>query len=180
MNIAPMGPVVPESEPWSQVILKPFRTSTTYANLRATGEAVLHVTDDVLLLAQSAVGALEPFPRLMAATTVNGFILADACRYYELRALCCDEEGPRATLVMEVTHSGSLRDFFGLNRGHHAVLELAILATRMHILPREEILDAIERLRPLVEKTGGGREKKAFAHLVEYIHRSTFHPQLEL
>ncbi len=37
-------------------VLRPFRTSTTYRNLKAHGEGVLHITDDVLLLARTAIG----------------------------------------------------------------------------------------------------------------------------
>ena len=41
----------------ARFVLRPFHTSTTYHNLKARGEGVLHVTDDVLLLAQTAIGA---------------------------------------------------------------------------------------------------------------------------
>ena len=50
-----------------RLVLKPFRTSTTYANLKRTGQGVFHVTDDVELLAQAAVGTPDPLPPLIAA-----------------------------------------------------------------------------------------------------------------
>src|SRR5207302_1235693 len=44
LNVAPMGPrVEPEMD---QLLLRPFRTSTTYRNLKGRGEGVFHVTDD--------------------------------------------------------------------------------------------------------------------------------------
>ena len=47
MHIAPMGPRV---EPdWSGFLLRPFPTSQTFRNLKARGEGVLHVTDDVMV-----------------------------------------------------------------------------------------------------------------------------------
>ena len=52
---------------------------------------------------------------------------------------------------------GRVRDFFGFNRAQHAVLEAAILATRVGLLPAGEIFAQLERLRPLVAKTGGPR-----------------------
>src|SRR5260370_1854801 len=82
-----MGPHVPEDEdPLRNFVLKPFRTSRTCRNLAAHGEGVLHVTDDVLLLAQAAVGTPDPFPPLLPAQRVRGQVLRDACRYPHFRA----------------------------------------------------------------------------------------------
>ena len=57
-NIAPMGPRVDRD--LTRLVLRPFQTSQTYRNLKATGCGVFHVTDDVELLAHAAVGQLEP------------------------------------------------------------------------------------------------------------------------
>src|SRR5437660_3438184 len=84
INVAPMGPLVDPPSPGRDLerfVLRPFRTAQTYANLKAHGEGVLHVTDDVLLLARAAVGPVEPPPPLFAAAHVRGFVLQDACRY---------------------------------------------------------------------------------------------------
>src|SRR5262245_36307346 len=48
LNIAPMGPQVDADSSMARFILRPYRTATTYVNLKARGEGVLHVTDDVL------------------------------------------------------------------------------------------------------------------------------------
>src|SRR6516164_2069020 len=83
LHVAPMGPRV---EPGMEhFLLRPFPTSQTYRNLKAHGEGVLHVTDDVLVLARAALGPVEPPPPLRPASRVRGFILADACRVYEFR-----------------------------------------------------------------------------------------------
>src|SRR5262249_33778477 len=58
VNVAPMGPRVDAD--FRRLVLRPFRTAQTYHNLKAHGEGVLHVTDDVNLLARAALGALEP------------------------------------------------------------------------------------------------------------------------
>src|SRR5215207_1822870 len=58
-HLAPMGPHVPAAE-FDRFTLRPFPTSQTYRNLLAHGEGVLHVTDDVLLLAKAAVGPVDP------------------------------------------------------------------------------------------------------------------------
>lgn len=53
VNIAPMGPIVDPS--MTTLVLRPFKTSRTFANLRASRQGVFHVTDDVWLLARAAV-----------------------------------------------------------------------------------------------------------------------------
>jgi hypothetical protein len=168
VNVAPMGPHV-EAESFARFLLKPYRTAQTYRNLQTQGEGVLHVVDDVLLLARAAVGALEPLPPLLPAEKVRGWVLADACRYFEFRITRCDDQGERAMLEAAVIRTGHLRDFFGFNRAKHAVVEAAILATRTAFLPRDEIEAEYRKLAVLVQKTGGPREKEAFAFLQEYV-----------
>ncbi len=176
INIAPMGPKVDDlsAGPWRQFVLKPFRTSHTYANLKVIGEGVLHVTDDVLLLARAALGRIEPLPTLKSASRVRGWVLADACRAYEFRIKRIDDRGDRAELWAEVVHEERLRDFFGFNRAMYAVVEAAILATRTAFLPLDQILADYQRLAVLVDKTGGPREHEAFALLRQHVelHRS--------
>ena len=171
VNIAPMGPRVEPA--MTDLLLRPFRTATTYANLKAHAEGVFHVTDDVLLLARAAIGELEPAPVLTPARRVRGMVLADACRWYEFRVLDCDESQERAAFRAEVVHVGRGRDFFGFNRAKHAVVEAAILATRVHLLAAEHIAAEFRRLAVLVEKTGGAQEQAAFALLETWV-RSRF------
>jgi hypothetical protein len=68
-----------------------------------------------------------------------------------------------------VVHSGRFRDFFGFNRAKHAVVEAAILASRIHILPASEISAEFRRLGVLVDKTGGPQEHEAFKFLLQYV-----------
>jgi hypothetical protein len=152
-------------------LLRPFPTSRTYRNLKGHGEGVLHVTDDVLLLARAALGPVEPLPALLPATRVRGVILEDACRYYEFRVCSLDDSEQRVRIEAEVVHAGRLRDFFGFNRAKHAVVEAAILATRTDFLPLDEIEEEYRKLAVLVDKTGGSREQEAFALLREHIAR---------
>jgi hypothetical protein len=171
VNIAPMGPQVAcvAGGEWARLTLRPFRTSQTFANLAAHGQGVLHVTDDVLLLARSALGMLDPLPPLRPAQKVRGWVLADACRFYEFQVVAYDEQGERARFEMEVVHSGRLRDFFGFNRAKHAVVEAAILATRTAFLPIDEIESEYRKLAVLVAKTGGAQEHAAFDLLRRHV-----------
>ena len=103
------------------------------------------------------------------ADVVNGRVLLDTCRYHEFRVLSLDDRDDRVTIEAETVATGRLRDFFGLNRAKHAVVEAAILATRVAFLPRAEIAAEYAKLAILVEKTGGTAEHQAFSLLRSYI-----------
>jgi uncharacterized protein len=171
VNISPMGPIVDAA--MERLVLRPYQTSTTYKNLRRTGVGVLHVTDDVELLARAAVGQPNPVPKLVPAQTVRGWILADACRWYAFQVVSVDDRQQRTEIVAEVVERGRNRDFFGFNRAKHAVVEAAILATRVGLLAPEHIAAEFERLRPLVDKTGGEAERRAFDFLTSYVFRQS-------
>jgi hypothetical protein len=167
INIAPMGPRVDAG--MQRFLLRPFRTAQTYRNLREHGEGVLHVTDDVLLLARTALGKLDAQPPLMPARTVRGWVLADACRYYEFRVVKIDDREERVSIDAEVVHRETLRDFFGFNRAKHAIVEAAILATRTDFLPLDEIEAEYRKLAVIVQKTGGPQEHEALRFLQEHL-----------
>jgi hypothetical protein len=180
VNISPMGPIVDDA--MRRITLRPFRTSTTYANLRRTGVGVLHVTDDVLLFAQAAVGMPEPLPELrsvgemlggrsgdLAAELQSTAVIANTCRWYAFQVCELDDAAERTTIVADVAASGVIREFFGFNRAKHAVIEAAILATRVHLLDRGEIESQMLWYSSWVEKTGGPRELEAFAFLKAWI-----------
>jgi len=165
VNVAPMGPEVTEA--MDRLVLKPFRTSRTYANLAAHGEGVFHVTDDVELLAHAAVEDVSP--ALRPARNVRGFVIESACSAYEFRVTKVDDTSERARLESEVVGVERIRDFLGFCRARFAVLEAAILATRVGILPAEEITSRLPALAILVEKTGGPAEHRAFRFLDSFI-----------
>jgi uncharacterized protein len=174
VNISPMGPIVDAGI--TRLTLRPFQTATTFQNLVRTRQGVFHVTDDVELLARAAVDRLETVPPLARALSVEGWILADACRWFAFEIRALDVSEPRARLEAEVVDSGRIRDFLGLNRAKHAVVEAAILATRTSFLAADEIMADMRRLAVLVEKTGGPAEQRAFAFLEDYIAQATASP----
>jgi uncharacterized protein len=170
LNIAPMGPWIDPDQSMARFVLRPFHTSTTYHNLKSRGEGVFHVTDDVLLLAQTAIGATPmPTPATHAADVITGQILNDACRYYEFRVVEVDDREERTAIVVETVAQGRQREFFGFNRAKHAVVEAAILATRADWLPMDEMLEDFRKFALLVDKTGGPRERAAFTLLHRHI-----------
>jgi hypothetical protein len=170
-HLAPMGPHVPAAE-FDHFTLRPFPTSQTFRNLKRHGEGVLHVTDDVLLLAKAAIGAAEPLPEYEPATAVRGRVLRDCCRLFEFRVRAIDESEQRVRIEADVVHAGRKRDFFGFNRAKHAVLEAAVLATRTAFLPLDGIAAEYQRLAVIVEKTGGPAEHEAMRLLQAHLDRA--------
>jgi len=169
-NISPMGPIVDDA--LDRLWLRPFQTSTTYQNLKRAGAGVFHLTDDVELFAQAAVGQPNPLPRLRPANKIEGVILADACRWFAFEIESIDDSAERTSIVARVVDRGVERDFLGFNRAKHAVLEAAILATRVHLLDPAEIQAEFARLAIPIEKTGAVAEYRAFNFLREYVRQT--------
>ena len=167
-HLSPMGPIV-DNESFDRFTLRPFRTSTTYVNLKAGKQGVLHVTDDAQLIARAAIHQLDQLPELVPAKVVAVQAIASACRWFEFQVARLDDREQRTTIDCQVLHQQHVRDFFGFNRAKHAVVEAAILATRVHLLPGQEILDQFAQLRVLVDKTGGPQEEAAFSLLKVYV-----------
>ncbi|HKG90644.1 MAG TPA: DUF447 domain-containing protein [Gemmatimonadaceae bacterium] len=163
VNIAPMGVEWGEE----RIVVKPFLETTTFRNLRETGEAVVNLTDDVLIFAAAAISR-PSFPVLPAAV-VRGVVLEAACGWRELRVETIDATPPRSRIETRVVHRGSRREFLGFNRARHAVLEAAILATRTHLLAADFIRSELERLQVIVDKTAGPREHEAMALLAGHV-----------
>ena len=170
VNIAPMGPTIDESESFDRFTLRPYQTSKTFSNLNATRAGVLHVGDDVLLFAKAAVSEVDAATlETEPARAVRGLILKNCKRYYEFVVDAIDDREPRAIVRARTVATGRFGDFVGFNRAAFAVIEAAILATRVDLLPRDTIVADLARLRPIVDKTGGTRAAQAFAFLEDYV-----------
>src|SRR5215208_7204227 len=150
-----------------RIVIKPYRGTRTLRNLRATGAAVVNLTDDVLLFSQAALG--DPHPPTHPAAGVEGAVLDDACSWREVRVEAIDDSAQRARVSTVVVDGGIGREFLGLNRARHAVLEASILASRVRMLPAEEIRADLSRLQVLVDKTGGSREREAMAYVIKAL-----------
>jgi uncharacterized protein len=163
INFAPMG------VEWSDdaLVLKPFLETTTFRNVSGSGVAVVNLTDDVMLFAQAAISSPQypAFP----AEVVRGVVLEAACSWRELEVVSVDDTPPRSRLETRVVHRGRRREFIGFNRARHAVLEAAILATRTHLIPAEQIAEEFAKLQVIVDKTAGPREHEAMALLARHV-----------
>ena len=163
INFAPMGVEWGEAS----IVIKPFLETTTFRNVRDTRVAVVNLTDDVMLFAQGAISS--PQFAWLPATAVRGAVLEAACSWREIEVVAIDDTPPRSRIETRVVHRGRRREFLGFNRARHAVLEAAILATRTHLIPAEEIRTEFARLQVIVDKTAGPREREAMTMLTEYV-----------
>ena len=163
VHIAPLG-IIAQDDGW---IIAPFRPSTTLDNLEAVPFAVANYTDDMRIFAGCLTGRRDwpvvplddcPVPRLRAALSHS---------VLQVVSVKEDEVRPRyfCRVVSEATHS----PFTGLNRAKAAVLELAILVSRLHMLPKEKIDSEIAYLTISIEKTAGPDELQAWDWLMERV-----------
>jgi hypothetical protein len=150
-----------------QIVIKPYRGTRTLRNLRATGAAVVNVTDDILLFSQAALG--DPHPPTRPAASIEGAVLDDACSWREVRVDAIDDSSPRARVSTLVVGAGAGREFLGLNRARHAVLEASILASRARMLAPDEMHAELRRLQVLVDKTAGPREREAMEYVTRHL-----------
>jgi hypothetical protein len=163
-HIAPLG-LIEEGEYW---IAAPFRPSATLANLEASPQATASFIDDARIFAALATGRRDfplvdvpgwPAPRLDAA-------LAHA----ELEVVRCKPDETRPRFFCRLRRIETHRPFLGMNRARAAVLEAAILATRLNMLPREKIESELAYLAIAVEKTAGAAEREAWETVTDRIY----------
>jgi hypothetical protein len=175
VHIAPLGLIATtldgdglggegEAQGW---IIAPFRPSTTLDNLRSNPFAVASFTDDVLVFAGCLTDNRDWPTR--PATHVPGVVLDGALAHAELKVERIEEDEQRPRFHCRVVHQAMHAPFLGFNRAQAAVVEAAILATRLHMLPREKIERELGYLQIAVEKTAGPREHAAWRLLIEKI-----------
>jgi uncharacterized protein len=176
VNFAAMGVV------WGDetITIRPFTNTRTYRNLTTSGEAVVNVTDNVLVFAKSALST-ERF-ECLPARSVRGVVLREACSWREVRVEGARAASPataspatgavgRAEILARVVARGEGRPFVGLCRAKHAVVEASILASRFRRLPHADLRRDLDRLEELVRKTGGVEERDAMDFIRAYLDR---------
>ncbi|WP_292531414.1 DUF447 domain-containing protein [Methylocystis sp.] len=155
-HIAPLG-LIEDQGYW---IAAPFRPSSTLYNLTHNGRATASFTDDARIFVGLVTGQRSwpltdiedwPAPRLSAA-------LAHA----ELVVERVEEHESRPRFFCRVRRIESHRPFLGMNRARAAVLEAAILATRLDMLSREKIESELAYLQIAIDKTAGEAEREAW------------------
>lgn len=165
-HVAPMGIRYLDG----QVVLMPFRPSTTLDNLLATGHAVLNVLTDVRVFAGCVCGRrawatvpLAPF---------QGVRLAAALRHVELALATQDHSDPqRPRLGLQPLREVDHGPFLGLNRAQAAVVEGAVLVSRLHLLAPDKVEREMAYLQIAIDKTAGPAEHEAWGWLRDAVAR---------
>ncbi|MEJ2619293.1 MAG: DUF447 family protein [Candidatus Thiodiazotropha sp.] len=159
-QIAPMGVVWRQSE----VVIAPFKPSRTLNNILSSECAVINYCDDVRVFAGCLTGRYG-WPLVMAER-VAAPRLASALAHTEVQLLRVEEDEIRPRLICQPVHQATHGPFQGFNRAQAAVLELAILVSRLGRLPVEKINQEIDYLTIAIEKSAGEREKEAWEWLM--------------
>jgi hypothetical protein len=162
-HIAPIG-LIAETDDW---IIAPFRPSTTLDNLAAVPFATANHTDDVRVFAGCLTGRYM-WPTV-AAEEVPVPRLSDALSHTELAVIDIKDDPQRPRFRCRVVRSIAHAPFQGFNRAQAAVVEAAILVSRLHMLSREKIERELAYLHVAVEKTAGLREIEAWTWLAEKV-----------
>lgn len=162
-HIAPMGIHVSNTE----FIILPFKPSTTLNNLLETRVAVINYCTDVRVFAGCLTGRRNW--ALTSAEKITGNVLANALAHVEVALIRVEEDENRPNLFCQTVHTVNHAPFTGFNRAQFAVLEAAILISRLKMLPLEKIESEINYLRIGLEKTAGEQELEAWGWLMAAI-----------
>lgn len=162
-HLAPLG-LIEQGEFW---VIAPFRPSTTLANLESAPFATASFIDDVRIFAGCVCGRGDwPLEAVPGWSTPR---LAGALSHAELEVVRHEADPQRPRFFCHVKKIVAHRPFLGFNRAQAAVIEAAILATRLGLLPREKIDTEMAYLKIAVDKTAGQAEREAWDLLAEKI-----------
>ena len=163
VHVAPMGVRYVERD----VVLMPFRPSTTLANIEATGRAVLNLLTDVRVFAGCVTGRRDwPTVRLAADAGVR---LEAALGHVELRLVEQRDDAQRPVLRLAREHEAQHAPFLGFNRAQAAVIEGAVLVSRLHMLPADKVDSELRYLQIAIDKTAGPAEAEAWGWLQQAV-----------
>jgi len=160
---APMG----IEEVGAHILIRPFKPSTTYDNLKQHRQCVINYTDDVRIFAGALTGRRD-WPTL-SCQQIEGEYLSQALAHTELEIVAFDDAGSRAcfkgAVICDVNHA----PFRGYNRAQSAVIEASVLVSRLDMLTVEKLQQEISYLSIAIEKTAGPRELEAWGWLMAKI-----------
>jgi len=163
VHLAPIG-LIAEGDGW---IIAPFHPSTTLNNLRSVPFAAANFTDDVRVFAGCLTGRSQ-WP-IAACEDIPVARLANALAHAELAVTRVSEDDQRPRFHCRVLHSATHASFRGFNRAQAAVIEAAILVSRLHLLPRNKLEHEMAYLQNAVSKTASPVEEEAWGWLLDAV-----------
>jgi hypothetical protein len=163
VHFAPLG-LITEGDGW---IIAPFHPSTTLDNLRDVPFAAANFTDDVRVFAGCLTGRSE-WPSA-ACDEIPVRRLAQALAHAELAVTHISEDKERPRFHCRVLRTVTHAPFKGFNRAQAAVIEAAILVSRLRLLPRDNIDREMGYLEIAVNKTASPIEAEAWDWLLDAV-----------
>ncbi|TGD96034.1 DUF447 domain-containing protein [Methylobacterium nonmethylotrophicum] len=163
LHLVPFGLIAEGEDFW----VAPFRPSPTIANLEAVPFFSAAAPADIRVIAGCVTGRRDwatvpcraiPVPRL-----------GEAYGHMELQVVEVRDDPVRPRFRGRVVHAQAHRPFLGYNRGSSAVLEAAILSTRLHMLNPDTVLAELRHHRVAVEKTAGPAEREAWNWIAQKV-----------
>ena len=167
-HVAPMGVTVEPAGDEERFILAPFRPSRTLDNLFARRCAVVNHTEDVRVFAGCISGRRRDWPTV-PAERIDAPRLAGCLSHEEIVVAEVEDDPIRPRFHCRTVHAAGHARFRGHNRAQAAVIEAAILVSRLHMLPADKIDREIEYLSIAIGKTAGPHELEAWGWLIDRI-----------
>lgn len=163
VHIAPLG-IIAEDDGW---VIAPFSPSRTLDNLRENPVAVANHTDDVRVFAGCLTGRRKF--QVRRAQKVDGAVLDDAVTHWELAVERVTEDPQRPRFFCKTAYRVAHGPWGGFNRAQAAVIEAAVLVSRLHMLPAKKVESELSYLEIAISKTAGPREEEAWGWLMEKV-----------
>lgn len=168
-HLAPLGVI----EDAGLLVIAPFHPSTTLANLRRHPFACVGYTTDVRVFAGCVTRRRRDWP-CVPATRIDCPRLAGALAHSEVEVEVVVDDPQRPRFRCRTVHEAAHGVWPGINRAQAAVVEGAILVSRLSMLPAAKIDAEMVYLQIAIDKTAGEAEREAWGWLVEAVarHRS--------
>jgi hypothetical protein len=161
MNAAPLG-IIRDGD---NLYVRLFLGTHTYDNILANGWFVANISHDAWLFAETALEDLisdyfmrrDGLPVLRAAEAWGLF----KCEAFSLDIIIAKVELVKGEILR--------KDFRACNRGANLVLEAAVAATRYMALRTDSYYEELMKLRRIINRCGGPRERDAMDRLMERV-----------
>lgn len=171
VHVAPMG----VRYQGDAVVLMPFKPSTTLDNIVHTRSAVLNLLVDPRVFAGCVTGR-KTWPTL-PTTHVAGVRLTAALGHVELALTSVSDDSQRPVLHLARVHAQSHGPYLGFNRAQAAVIEGAVLVSRLHMLPAAKVAAEMAYLQIAIDKTAGPAAHEAWGWLQAAVAQHLANPQ---
>lgn len=163
LHLVPFGLIGEGDDVW----LAPFRPSPTITNLDANPFFAASSPRDVRVIAGAVTGRRD-WPTV-ACERIPGRRLADSFGHAEFEVVEIADDPTRPRYRGRVLHTAAHAPFIGYNRAQGAVLEAAILSTRLHMLEPAKVLTEMAYLAIAIAKTAGPRECEAWGWIEDKV-----------